>query len=411
MEIDLRNLKAVINMTYYPLFWNHSRYLVLMGGAGSGKSVFAAQKILVRLITEPGHTICVLRKVFRTVRHSCFALFKQLISAWGWSEFFRANKTDMSLTFAPNGGRIISMGLDDVEKLKSIADITGFWIEEATEINQDDFEQVDLRLRGKTPSYKQIILSFNPISRLHWLKKRFFDSEQHGLTTTLRTTYRDNRFLDNEDVQKIELLKVQNPALHRVYGEGEWGVLEGLIYGPPIMDKWPEKFDDQFYGMDFGFNNPTVLIWCGSKDFNHATRMGDVYLREVIYQSGLTTPDIADLLRSNGVDPSAVIWADPAEPDRIRELSKHGFNVKPARRMESGGKGSVKAGIDFLSSLRLHSKPSNVNLNTEWETYSWQQKDGQYIDEPVKFADHAMDAMRYAIWSQLHKANAVIRIA
>jgi len=411
VEVDLRNLKTIVNTVYYPSFWNDSRYLVLMGGAGSGKSVFAAQKLLVRLVTEPWHNFCVLRKVFNTVRHSCFTLFRHIISTWGWEGCFQVNKTDLSFTFTPTGSRIISLGLDDVEKLKSIANVTGFWIEEATELSQDDFEQVDLRLRGRTPTYKQIILSFNPISRLHWLKKRFFDTEQHGLTTTLRTTYRDNRFLDEEYIRKLEILAEQNPALHRVYGEGEWGVLEGLIYAPPIMDKWPEKFDDQFYGMDFGFNNPTVLIWCGSKDFNPTTRMGDVYLREVIYQSGLTTPDIADLLRSNGVSPNDVIWADPAEPDRIRELSRHGFNVKPAKRMESGGKGSVKAGIDFLSSLRLHSKPSNVNLNTEWETYSWQQKDGQYIDEPVKYADHAMDAMRYAIWSQLHKANAVIRIA
>ncbi|NUN94576.1 MAG: PBSX family phage terminase large subunit [Candidatus Omnitrophica bacterium] len=398
VEIDLRNLRTVTNEAFYPLFWNDSRYLVLVGGAGSGKSVFCAQKFLIRLVTEPGHCLCILRKVHKTIRHSCFALLRQLIGQWGWSKYFATNRSDLTLTFAPTGASIISLGLDDAEKLKSLAGVTSFWAEEATEFSQEDFEQVDLRLRGETPSYKQILLSLNPISRMHWLRKRFFLERQHGMTTTHRSTWRDNRFLDREYIRKIEVLREQNPGLHTIYGEGEWGVLEGLVYQPPLVDAYPATFDDEFYGLDFGFNNPTALVWVGTKDLNRREHRGDVYLRELIYESGLTTPELATRMKALGVPRKVPIYGDPAEPDRIKELGLQGFNCKPADK----GEGSVRAGISLCQGLRLHSNPENVNLNKEFETYSWEKsKDGQYMDRPVKFADHAMDAMRYGIYTHL----------
>lgn len=398
MEIDLRNLRDVVNPAYFPLLWAPSRYLVLMGGAGSGKSVFAAQKLLARLVTEPGHNFCVLRKVQATLRNSCFTLLKSIISQWGWAKYFRDNLTDLSMTFLPTGSRLISTGLDDPEKLKSIAGVTGFWIEEATELAQADFEQVDLRLRGRTPSYKQVILSFNPISRLHWLKSRFFDTEQHGDTKVLRTTYRDNLHLDPDYIRKLEHLQERNEALWRVYGLGEWGVFEGLVYDPPILDTWPTAFQEEFMGLDFGFNNPTALVWVGARDVNRHTQSGDIYLREVIYQSGLTTPDLAERMKQAGVSQKIPIYADPAEPDRIQELYRWGFNVKPARK----GEGSILSGINLCRTYRLHSLPNNPNLNAEFETYSWNQdRKGLWQDAPVKVSDHLMDAMRYAISTHL----------
>jgi len=227
MELDLNNLEAVTNSSFYPLYKCKDRYLVLWGGAGSGKSYFAAEKILVRclfgLANGIKHKFLCLRKTQPAARKSIFALFQEYISEWGLSSIVKPNRSTMEFTF-PNGSQILCGGLDDPEKLKSIQGVTSVWLEEATEINAEDFTQVDLRLRGQTPSYKQIIISFNPVSETSWVKKRFFDRfkatniidpELPGTdrrktvvkvggktlevyTTLHHSTYKDNRFIDNQ---------------------------------------------------------------------------------------------------------------------------------------------------------------------------------------------------------------------
>jgi phage terminase large subunit len=214
-KIDFSRLPEIVNKVYYPLFWDESRYLVLYGSAGSGKSVFITQKILKRVIEEKGHKFLIIRKVGKTLRESVFAEFRNTISAWGLTQLFKINKTDMTITCL-NGNQIIFAGLDDVEKLKSISGITGIWIEEASEIDQTDLQQLDLRLRGKTNHYKQIILSFNPVSILHWLKAYFFD-QPPPKCRTVKTTYKDNRFLDAEYIGVLEGLKLVDPYYYTVY--------------------------------------------------------------------------------------------------------------------------------------------------------------------------------------------------
>lgn len=148
----------------------------------------------------------------------------------------KINRGDMRIVFR-NGSEIIFAGLDDVEKLKSIYDITGIWIEEASEITEADFNQLDIRLRGKTICYQQIIITFNPISILHWLKRRFFDCENlpakdRAKIRTHRSTYKDNRFLPQENIDVLEAFKYTDPYYYSVYCLGEWGVL-----GKSVFDK------------------------------------------------------------------------------------------------------------------------------------------------------------------------------
>lgn len=135
---------------------------------------------------------------------------------------FDINKSEMRFTHRPTGNEILMLGLDDVEKLKSIEGITGLWVEEATELSESDFDQLDLRLRGETINYKQIILSFNPIDESHWLKKRFFDSQLSNCTT-IRTTFKDNLFIDDEYRRVLEQKASVSPNLYRIYYLGEWG--------------------------------------------------------------------------------------------------------------------------------------------------------------------------------------------
>lgn len=225
--VAAHNFVQTNNDAFLPLYADRHRYLVLMGGAGSGKSIFAGRKVLERAVAEPGHRFLVCRKVAKTLRESCF---QQLIGQIGdhYPCIAKINKTDMKISF-PNGGEIIFAGLDDVEKLKSIYNITGVWIEEASELLETDFNQLDIRLRGETKHYKQIIITFNPVSILHWLKLRFFDKPDDRVMTH-RSTYKDNRFLDDESIKTLESFKDTDEYYYTVYCLGEWGVTGKSVF-------------------------------------------------------------------------------------------------------------------------------------------------------------------------------------
>lgn len=216
------------NEKFIPLFFDKHRYLVLKGGGGSGKSVFAARKIVERASCEAGHRFLVCRKVARTLRESCFRLIcATLINHYpaGTAKIYTG---DMRIVFA-NGSEIIFAGLDDVEKLKSIYEITDVWVEEATEISRDDYSQLKIRMRGKSPYYRQMILTFNPISIMHWLKAEFFDKKSSKVRVH-ESTYLDNRFLSEEDRETLEDFKDSDEYYYNVYCLGMWGVTGKTVF-------------------------------------------------------------------------------------------------------------------------------------------------------------------------------------
>ena len=221
-------LRDTSNDTYMPLLECDSRYLVLKGGGGSGKSIFAGRKVLERCVSEPGHRFLVCRKVARTLRESCFAQLRGQIAEHYPDCGAVVNRGDLRIAF-PNGSEILFAGLDDVEKLKSIYDITGIWIEEASELLEADFNQLDIRLRTQCPYYLQIILTFNPISITHWLKARFFDRSDPRATVH-ESTYRDNRFLTQEAVKTLEAFKDNDEYYYMVYCLGQWGVTGKTVF-------------------------------------------------------------------------------------------------------------------------------------------------------------------------------------
>ena len=226
------------NETFLPLFFDKHRYLVLKGGGGSGKSIFAGRKVLERVTSEPNHRLLVCRKVATTLRESCFKQLAGQLAEHYPESGYRVNKSDMTISF-PNGSEILFSGLDDAEKLKSIYRVTGIWIEEATELTETDFNQLDIRLRGKTDFYKQIIITFNPVSIKHWLKKRFFDfnisdptirSQTKERTRTHESTYKDNRFLDEDAIRTLEAFKGIDEYYYTVYCLGMWGVTGKSVF-------------------------------------------------------------------------------------------------------------------------------------------------------------------------------------
>ena len=222
------DLRDTSNDAFLSLYADEHRYLVLKGGGGSGKSIFAGRKVLERCLAEPGHRFLVCRKVARTLRESCFAQLRGQIARHypGCGAVF--SRGDLRIAF-PNGSEILFAGLDDVEKLKSIYDITGIWIEEASELRESDFNQLDIRLRTSCPWYLQIILSFNPVSVTHWLKARFFDRADPRARVH-ESTYRDNRFLSEQAVQTLEAFRETDEYYYRVYCLGQWGITGRTVF-------------------------------------------------------------------------------------------------------------------------------------------------------------------------------------
>lgn len=248
LAVWYNNLCQTNNETFMPLFADTHRYLVLKGGGGSGKSIFAGRKVLERVTSEPGHRWLVCRKVAKTIRESCFEQLKgQAYDFYAEHVDFipRGKGSDMYIRFR-NGSEILFAGLDDVEKLKSIYDITGIWIEEASELLETDFNQLDIRLRTDFPHYLQIILSFNPISITHWLKKRFFDFDIEdpaerkkaiARTCTHESTYKDNRFLTKEAIQTLEAFRWTDEYYYQVYCLGMWGVTGKSVFNAKAISE------------------------------------------------------------------------------------------------------------------------------------------------------------------------------
>lgn len=254
-----------VNKSHKEFFLDTHRWIVNYGGAGSAKSYSTAQKILTRILTEECHDFIIGRKVSKTLRLSVFKLFNTLISKSNLHSQFKINKTDMTITNTRNKSNLHFLGLDDPEKLKSIDGITGIWVEEASECEQKDILELNRRLRGETKYYKQFILTFNPISHLHWLKAHFFDNPQ-SKAHIYKTTYLDNSFIDEEYKQELEDIKNYDEQQYRIYALGEWGVLNGNIIHHRfnkdihISDKTIHDFKVLSIGIDFNIGGCVAVV-------------------------------------------------------------------------------------------------------------------------------------------------------
>jgi len=361
------------------------KFLVLYGGAGSGKSVFATQKIIARLMSETPHKFLVIRKVGTTLRNSVWDLFLKIIADEGLDELFETNKSNFEITCKLNGNKVLFKGLDNPEKIKSIADITSIWIEEATELNAEDLDQLELRLRGKTKNYKQFIITFNPVSAHHWIKKRFFDVVDDNVLT-LKSTYLDNPFIDSEYRQTFERLKRDNPNYYKIYALGEWGSLQGIIYPDwDVVKEMPQFFEDEYIGIDFGYNHAYAVVHVRVKE-------NELYVDELFYKRGYENRAvIEEIEKKYPFVKNLTLFADSARPDLISEWLSSGYNIHKANK-------SVFDGINTVKSFKLFITSRSDNIKKELGLYAWREdKDGNLLDEPEKCNDDAMDAMRYAL--------------
>lgn len=321
-----------VNEPYISFIETHARYCVLMGGAGSGKSIAAAQKILLRLTTEEKHRFLVLRKVKATIRSSVYQSFKDLIDLYNLESEFFINKTEMRFLHLPTGNEILCAGLDDPEKIKSVAGITSVWVEEATELEERDFNQLELRVRGETENYKQFIVTFNPVDEQHWLKKRFFDTED-AQVFKLKTTYKDNAFLDKDYIKHLTERVVANENLYKVYVLGQWGraTVGGEFYKCFKFSKQVKKIEyskELALHVSFDFNvNPymTCTIWQLSNKTGY--QVGEICLSS----PKNTTKDVCRefIRRYQGHASGLFIYGDPngKQEDTRSEKGYNDFSI------------------------------------------------------------------------------------
>jgi len=413
VTFDLSKIREVINPSFYNLLWDQSDYSVFRGGAGSGKSYFIIQKLLFRILIDYNngfkHRFLCLKRTAPYARKSLFPLIRDMLITWGLSPFCIINKTHMTFTFS-NGSEIIVMGLDDPEKVKSIDGVTTISMEECTEFGLEDMMQLSLRMRGQFPSYYQMILAFNPISKHSWVYKEFYqDPERYGDEAMLHlSTYKDNMYLDEAYKKKLNALAERDHQWYKVYCLGSWGSLENVIYkNYDSVIGFPTDLTDITLGLDFGFVHPNSLVAIGvPKDDTN-----DVFVKELLYKKKQTTTRLIEsmlkLIPKSGseqINMSLPIYCDNARPEAIKQLKEAGFNAMRVKK----GKNSVIEGINTVKSCDLRIERGSKNILKEISAYKWREdKSGNVFEEPFKHQDDAMDALRYAIYSRFRQRKEV----
>lgn len=412
MQIDFSNFYDLLNEVFWDFFEDKNRIRISFGGGGSGKSVEAFQETIYKLITEPGHNYLICRKVAATNKTSTFSLFQQLINNLALntdpeieninvSPCFKINKTDMSITCLHNGNMAVFKGLDDIEKIKSITFpggvLTDILIEEASEITQKDFDQLNVRLRGKSKVPFQITMLLNPISDQHWIKREFFDLRSYQKkykVTILKTTYLDNKFIDDDYKAVLEGYKDIDYEFYKVYCLGEWGSFGNIIFTNWTAMKCPyteDQFDAIYNGQDYGFDHPSVIVKIGFKDGAMYT-YNELCVFEKTNKEFIETNEEFDVLHKG-----EAARGDSAEPARIREWQQAGYGVLPATK----GKDSVSRGIDFIKTQRWYIDPDMCprTLQEAQVYHKKTDKDGNVLpkEEPVNIFDDAIKAHMYAL--------------
>lgn len=406
------DIEITVNKIYLPYLEKQTRIQIFFGGSSSGKSVFLAQRTILDVLK--GRNYLVVRKVARTIRQSIFNELCKVISDMGLNKQFLINKTDMVIT-AFNGYQILSCGLDDAQKLKSITPakgvITDIWAEEATEIEYNDYKEITKRLRGVSEhkGTKRITFSFNPILQTSWLYTEFFKGWDDSKTqyedeniSILKTTYKDNAFLTQDDIDKLE--SETDEYYYNVYTLGNWGVLGSVIFKNWKVEDCSEirkTADNYKNGLDFGFASDPAALVRTHYDRKHKT----IYILDELYQRGMTNDILAEEVKAMiGYE---YVVCDSSEPKSIKELKNYGINAVGAKK----GKDSVAHGIQWLQQQTIIIDKSCQNFKNEIQQYQWKEVQGQAVPIPIDKNNHLLDGLRYAYEDEYKESTGPVRVA
>jgi len=387
-------LKAQFIKKYHEFFTTtNKRFNFIYGSAASAKSHSVAQHFIKKFYEEEKNKVfLVIRTTLPALRITAYKLIIDLAKEYGLP--VNLNKSEMLLTF--NGNEMYFKSLLDsaggIERIKSF-NVNYIWAEELTEFTIAGFRRLNLILRAKNEGMNKLYGTFNPIDAYHWINTEYFEKEQNSVAK-LHTTYHDNPFNDKEYIKELEALKYQDENYYNIYAKGLWGLRKNIIYENWNVVGWKEmpeieNCDEVFYGLDFGFNNPSALVEIRVKD-------NIIFENELLYQTHLTNPELIEMVKPLIYNKTLVLYCDSAEPDRIKDFKNAGFNAKPSRK----GKNSVRDGIDSVKSKKVNVSDTSVNLIKEKRAYKYKEdSDGRVMEDPVKFNDHLLDAERMAIFT------------
>lgn len=360
-----------------------SRIVVNEGGSRSSKTYSVAQVFITKALQEENKIFSIVRKTFPALRATVMRDFFEILNNMGIYNPVMHNKSEN--IYKLGSCEIEFFSVDQSQKIKG-RKRNFLWCNEANELSLEDFRQLDLR------TTEQIYMDYNPSNMFSWIYDEILTRKD---VTLIKSTYRDNPFLDMTTVNTIRSYRLADTNFWRIYGLGQRGISESTVYTHwQYCDELPENAPKVF-GLDFGFNHPTVLSEARENE-------SGFYIHEWIYKTGLITSELIaelDKLVEKGVlTKYDYIYADGEDPKAIEEIKRAGYNIKPADK----GAGSVRAGINLVKSKPMFITKDSVNGLKEVKSYSWKEKDGKPIDEVVKVNDDFMDSFRYAIYSN-HK--------
>lgn len=392
-----------VHKKYREILAKDSRYYIVSGGRGSGKS-FSVNALLVLLTYEAGHTILFTRYTLASAYISIIPEFIEKLEMFGFLGDFHITKDE--IRNKRSGSKIIFRGIktssgDQTANLKSLTGITTWVVDEAEELTDEQkFDTIDLSVRQQGKQ-NRVILILNPTTKEHFIYSRFFEDRgvNEGVNKTVEnTTYIHTTYLDNKDnlsksyLDQIEQMKLRRPEKYKQQILGAWlNKAEGVIF-----DNWTigefKHIGTSVWGQDYGFAaDPSTLV-----EVNIDSTNKRIYLKECFYLQRLTTSQISELNLKHAK--GGLIIGDSAEPRLLSEIKAKGCNVRPSIK----GQGSITYGISLLQDYDIVVSPDSTNLIKELNNYSWLEKKS---NTPVDNWNHLIDAVRYAVGFQLQNPN------
>lgn len=384
-------MELVLTDKQFEYIGDMTRHLMIMGSAGSGKTIFACTKVILYALEHPNARIGVFRQTLPSLRETAWREIIELLDKYNIE--YKENKSNGLVTLS-NGSTISFTPVDDEKKLRSL-NLDFVYIEQCEEITEEAFIELDLRIRNEVSKKYggQMLIVVQPSNKSHWIYRLFYQEKANDEDyKKVHFSYLENPFLPVEQAKVYEGLKETNYERYLTHTKGEWISSSKQIF----TSNWDVGFDRKFFnyyvgGVDFGWNNPACFLLCGVYD-DEFYILGEVYRAEMKTSEFLSRiHELLDMhdLRLSDIDS---VYCDSADPEKIQEFCDYGLNSYPSVK-------DVTAKIDTTRSTRIHIDPSCVNLIREMPQYEWKKnKDGELLDEPVKKNDHAVDALCYACY-------------
>ncbi len=363
---------------FHKAYRSSTRITCLQGGTRSSKTYSLCQLFIVKALRETGKVFTICRKTLPALKGTAYRDVLELLKELGL--YFEENHNKSELSYTLNGNLIEFISVDQPQKIRG-RKRDYLWLNEANEFTYEDYQQLILRTTGK------VYLDYNPSDPYSWIYDKVMTRDD---CTFIKSTYKANPFLDKDTIAEIERLKDLDPDYWQVYGLGEIGSIQTMIFRKfELVDEVQGNLVG--YGLDFGFtNSPSALVAVYQSDDN-------LYIKEMLYEKRLTNTDLANKLKEFRIDRQSEIIGDSAEPKTIEEIYRQGFNIKPAKK----GAG-IHLGIDIMRRYKLHITKDSLNAIKEFRGYKWAtDKNGDVLNTPVKVNDHLIDATRYLCLNKL----------